>query len=545
MAITFGPLDTVEVSAQVDVGLLLSVAATASRTDMPRTETSGFADLDLLLSIDGRSVALLAGQADVDVGLVLSVDATAVIPTPEVHTTGAASLDLVLSIDGTMEAYSDDVAPAIPASVNVDFALYAEAEIEQVLHLNADVDVAFALSAEALPPNFCEVEFLLHMDASSAVVPQAYGFLVLQPPVMVGYAGLQFASLAERLVVGESLDTTLTAVIRALIELRSGTAGIFAGTVRAGDTVAFAGEVAYALRVLIEEGLVMGDTLNASSTAFGRVLARLLVSGAATGYADALVRILDALVMAATADAIARGDVAETAVLSGIASTLYEAFARILERLVLGADLTGTSTAFVIVRERVALSADLTHVDELVAVLRDGAGFAATLAIDNGEYIAWVMNTDGDKPVSRYTAFPFNSFAKVGGRYMACDSTGLHWLDGGTDSGEAINARLRAGLQAMGTRREKRMPEAFLYMRTDGQMRLQVIQVDADTGEKVAGWFKVLARPAANSRETRVKTGRGWKAVEFDYVLENIAGADFDVTSIEPRPLNLDRRTRG
>jgi hypothetical protein len=353
------------------------------------------------------------------------------------------------------------------------------------------------------------------------------------------------ATLADGVVFSSTIGSLPISVLhdRALLALAG--AGTYDGTAKIDDIAVFGDTLNYALRVLIEEGLVVGDTLNAEHTAFARIVARLLMSGTVTGYADAVVKILDALVLAAVADAIARGELAEKVVLSDTVKALYHAFARILETLVASDALTGTSTMFVLVSDRVAMSSDLSHAAELVAALRDGAGFAATLAIDNGEYIAWVMNTEGDKAVSRYTDFPFNSFAKIGGRYMACDSTGLHWLDGSDDSGEAINARLRTGMSAMGTRREKRMPEAFLYLRTDGQMRLQLIQVDADTGEKVAGWFKVLTRPASNSRETRAKTGRGWKAVEFDFVLENIDGADFDLTSIEPRPLNLDRRTRG
>lgn len=373
----------------------------------------------------------------------------------------------------------------------------------------------------------------------------AYAFLVEQPAEVTGYSGWQFASMGDRILARAGLDPTLGMLLREAIALAAGTKAPYEGTAALSDSVAFGDGMTYLLHVAIAEGLVMADGVNVDMTAFVRVVARLLVSGSATSYIEAVVQVLDTLVLAALADAMAKGEIAETAVMSDTIAGLYQAFATILERLVASDALKGTSTAYVLIDERVALSADLTHTAELAVLLSDSVGFAATLSIDNGEYIAWVMNTEGDKPVSRYTQFPFNSMAKVGGRYVACDSTGLHWMDGNDDSGEAIKARLRAGMQAMGTRREKRLPEAFLYVRTDGELRLQVIQVDADTGEKVAGWFKVLTRPSSNARETRAKTGRGWKAVEFDIVLENIDGADFDLTSIEPRPLNLDRRTRG
>ena len=41
------------------------------------------------------------------------------------------------------------------------------------------------------------------------------------------------------------------------------------------------------------------------------------------------------------------------------------------------------------------------------------------------------------------------------------------------------------------------------------------------------------------------KVGKGLKAVDFAFVIENVDGADFDLSSIEFRPIYLARRTRG
>ena len=76
-------------------------------------------------------------------------------------------------------------------------------------------------------------------------------------------------------------------------------------------------------------------------------------------------------------------------------------------------------------------------------------------------------------------------------------------------------------------------------------MLLKAIFVDEQTGEKNMAIYKVLPRPAAASRETRAKLGRGMKAVDWDFVLENVDGADFDLHSIQFYPTQLSRRTRG
>lgn len=353
-------------------------------------------------------------------------------------------------------------------------------------------------------------------------------------------------TVSDGLALSGSISPLPIGVVREYAALAATLASLYDGTAQASDTAAIGDGLNFTLHVALSEGLILQDNIGVDMTRFVRVVARLLMSGAATGYADAVVQVLDTLVAAALADAMARGDLSDTAVMSDTVTALYHAFARLIEQAVLSDTATGTSTAFVLVSETVALSADLSHAAELVALLRDSVGFAATLAVDNGEYIAWTMNTEGDKPVSRYTNWPFNSMAKVGGRYVGCDAAGLHWLDeGNDDSGEAIRARLRAGLQAMGTRRLKRLPEAFIAYRSDGTLLLRLIQVNEETGEKEAGTFYLRPRPAGNTRENRFTPGRGWKAVEFDFELENVDGADFDLTALEFRPLYLDRRTRG
>ena len=68
--------------------------------------------------------------------------------------------------------------------------------------------------------------------------------------------------------------------------------------------------------------------------------------------------------------------------------------------------------------------------------------------------------------------------------------------------------------------------------------------IDPTTGEKSAAIYRLADPGAANVREHRVKFGRGLKSVDWDVVLENVDGADFELHSVEFHPLNLDRRTR-
>jgi hypothetical protein len=193
--------------------------------------------------------------------------------------------------------------------------------------------------------------------------------------------------------------------------------------------------------------------------------------------------------------------------------------------------------------ERVALRATAGGQVDLRILLEESVGFAATLSIDNGEYIAWVLNTES-KGLSRYTNYPFNSFARIGGRYFGVASDGVHRLEGDDDNGEDIAAFIRTGLEAFGTRRLKRIPEAFIGYTSDGTLVLKAIIVDEE-GNKSAAIYRLPTRGAANKRANRFKLGRGLESVDWAFELHNADGSDFELGNIEFRPANMTRRTRG
>jgi len=382
-------------------------------------------------------------------------------------------------------------------------------------------------------------------EGGAGVLPMAEGSGIF---VLTGH-GLdviaESVTLGDVIVGGSGLVATPGMVIRERLVTMSSRLATYEGTHTLNDAIAMGDSTAYVLFVLIEEGLVLSGVTAPDYTVIARVIARLILEGHATSYIDAVVQIIDAMVLGALTDAMTFGGLSETVVMNDVISGLYLLFAQVLEKLVLSDTATGTSTAYVLLHEAVVIGDSLGHGLEMTAALHDSIGFVANLTFDDGEYIAWVLNTEGSKAVSRYTNFPFNSFAKLGDRYIGADSTGLHWLDGEDDTGEAINARLRAGMSSMGSTRLKRLPEAFIAYTSDGTLLLRVIQVDDETGEKVAGNFLLRQRPATNAYESRFEPGRGWKAVSFDIELENVDGSDFDLTSLEFRPLMLDRRTRG
>src|SRR5690606_22124704 len=145
---------------------------------------------------------------------------------------------------------------------------------------------------------------------------------------------------------------------------------------------------------------------------------------------------------------------------------------------------------------------------------------------------------------SRYTQYPFNSFAKIGGRYMGCAPDGLYWLEGDDDDGTPIPAKIRLGMDNLGSRRIKHMPECYIGYTSDGVLLLKAVFSNEEGGLNMA-IYRLKPRAAATLREHRFELGRGLKAVDWDFDIENVDGADFDLRSVEFHVLNTARRTRG
>ena len=310
------------------------------------------------------------------------------------------------------------------------------------------------------------------------------------------------------------------------------------------DEITFTDTATFVVRVLAESRISFGTLATGDYQMLARAVSRLLLAGHASSYAEALQQIADALVFNDVVGWLQLAGAADTLALNARIDALYAAFAQVVERLVLGAQATPHYTLTVLLRDTFALGTQATHVAELAAQVADAIGFAMSLSFDNGEFIAWVLNTES-RGLTRYTQYPFNSFAKIGGRYYGAHAGGIARLGGRDDMGEPIKARMRLGMFDFGDRHLKSFSDAFIGMSTSGQMLLKAIFVDDRTGEKNMAVYKVMPRPAGASRETRAKLGRGMKAVDWDFVLENVDGADFDLQSIQFYPTQLSRRTRG
>lgn len=152
--------------------------------------------------------------------------------------------------------------------------------------------------------------------------------------------------------------------------------------------------------------------------------------------------------------------------------------------------------------------------------------------LDSESMTTWVVNvTTG--AVSEYSNFNFNSFARVGQKYIAASSTGIYELDGDTDAGADIIARIKGGMMQIGQSKFSSFKGIYLGVRGGGDFVLKI-----ETGD---GKTFVYSVEAKTMQTTRVHHGKGLRARYFSYELIS-TGQDFDLDSIEFVPLVAQRR---
>lgn len=299
----------------------------------------------------------------------------------------------------------------------------------------------------------------------------------------------------------------------------------------------------YALYVaLMREGLVLDGSLRLEPLL--RLHDHMLLTDEVSTSAEAWARITEALAFAAGLDALQRVDLADKVSLRDTAAYWVQKAAALIDRLILSGAMSTRATVAVLMPDTLVAVDTTATKAEVAARLRDALGLVMHLWLDDGHYTAWTMNTHS-RASTRYENYPFNSYMQVGGGYYGVADSGLYRLDGDSDNGAPIAARVRLGMSSLGSRLVKHIPSVYLGYAASGDLLLKVITADHNSGARRADIYRLHARGATSQREGRVQVGRGLNAVYWDFEIENVNGADFDLDVIEFMPLQINRRTRG
>ena len=263
-----------------------------------------------------------------------------------------------------------------------------------------------------------------------------------------------------------------------------------------------------------------------------RVLDSLGISSAVAARAQYGLRWADMLRMSDVLLRFADGTISETVSFTPVFSGVQRARRALGDDIAVSDAITPRFLLSAVAADTVELSIEQVLNMLYRAHLREGVEISALYLSPGGGVTAWAMNTR-TAAVTEYDNFDFNSFARVGNTYVGATSEGLYELQGDTDDGDAILARIRSGFMQFGSVQLSRLKAAYLGMRGAGEYVLRI-----ETGDGSIYDYGVSAR---DMRTTKVHMGKGQQARYFAFELLG-SGADFDLDSIEFVPLVKQRR---
>jgi len=135
---------------------------------------------------------------------------------------------------------------------------------------------------------------------------------------------------------------------------------------------------------------------------------------------------------------------------------------------------------------------------------------------------------------TEYNNFPFNSFANFNGTILAANGNGIYVLGGNNDAGANILATLETPQDDFGSSKLKRVPDIIVGIEA-GAMQGYIVQ------DGVASAAETTASTSGKTKSVRFRPGRGAEHRYWGVRLQNVAGSDFKLDTIELFPEILKR----
>jgi hypothetical protein len=146
----------------------------------------------------------------------------------------------------------------------------------------------------------------------------------------------------------------------------------------------------------------------------------------------------------------------------------------------------------------------------------------------------WSVNPESGS--AAYENFPFNSFARIGGRNYGASEAGIFELVGDDDAGAPVRASINLGKRDFDTPALKGISYAYLGVKSTGQM---VVRVTTPEGESYL--YQTRSADAFMATQ-RADFGKGLRAHYLELEIYNQDGADFTLERMEFVVNELKRR---
>ena len=149
-------------------------------------------------------------------------------------------------------------------------------------------------------------------------------------------------------------------------------------------------------------------------------------------------------------------------------------------------------------------------------------------------YLSMVFNLK-NRALTLYDNYDFNSMCRFNGKHFGATSTNIYDLDSGdTDAGTLISWNLRTGYLDLEQKLKKKLRQAWLSYKSDGNIILTVIQPDGQEFEYT------LDGIYDDETGLRIKFGKGIRSKYVALDIKNVDGSTLTLDSIK---LILDQYT--
>lgn len=138
-----------------------------------------------------------------------------------------------------------------------------------------------------------------------------------------------------------------------------------------------------------------------------------------------------------------------------------------------------------------------------------------------------VMPDGQTRGTTQFINYGFNSFARIGDRYLAANDDGLFDLTGDTDNGEKIQASMELPTSDFGIGGKKRARFFYVGFESDGQL---ILRTSADQ-EPSRDYVVKPSKPGQQG--VRVTAGRNQKGRYWQVSVHNRDGADFSIDKLQ------------
>lgn len=169
-----------------------------------------------------------------------------------------------------------------------------------------------------------------------------------------------------------------------------------------------------------------------------------------------------------------------------------------------------------------------------LAAMPELAGSTRQAMLDETARV-WVVNLDGAAS-TQYEGYGFNSYFVRDGISYGVGDDGIYRLNGSDDQGDMIEAFIELGKTRYLDGHEKSVPYVYAHAASGGKLLLKVVSDDGSP------YYYEARSSSAALGQHRFDIGKGLKGVAWSFTLMNQDGGDFELASLEFKPIASRRR---